>query len=474
MYRLKPIYHFMPKKNWMNDPNGTIYYKGEYHLFYQYNPFGYTWQNMHWGHAKSKDLIYWERLPIALYPSNEKGELHCFSGCCVIKDDQPVIIYTTIGQNRGSETVEYTLVDGKLQSRVLGAQQWMATGSSDMLTWEKYNDNPLIDVDIHGDMDIKEWRDPFVWKEDNTWYMVIAGVHGKEGCILIYKSEDLKNWVYLNKLYKEEDVVLECPNIVVFGDMYLLIYSVTEEKQVKYCVGKMSRDYTLKVEENGYIDSGKSCYYATNICLDGKNRVILWGWLNESARGELENIGEWAGIQCLPRVLEYDGSNGLIMRPVPEVESIRGNQISLKDYIIVNEVKNIDLRGKAFEIQAEFHLGKDVKNFGFKLLCSPDGQEKTIINFNIIKNTFSIIRDKSSISKDVIKDNIDGDFNIDGDKLKVHIYVDYSSLEVFVDYRKCMSARVYPLLEESELIYIYTDGELKINKLDAWELNSIW
>ena len=87
----RPIFHFMPEKNWMNDPNGVVFYKGEYHLFYQYNPNGDQWGTIHWGHAKSKDLVHWEHLPIALYPSNDKGELHCFSGCAVINDGEPTI-----------------------------------------------------------------------------------------------------------------------------------------------------------------------------------------------------------------------------------------------------------------------------------------------------------------------------------------------------------------------------------------------
>jgi len=83
----RPIYHFMPEKNWMNDPNGPIYYKGEYHLFYQYNPNDYKWGDIHWGHAKSKDLINWEHLPIALHPSKEFDEHHCFSGCAAVNDE---------------------------------------------------------------------------------------------------------------------------------------------------------------------------------------------------------------------------------------------------------------------------------------------------------------------------------------------------------------------------------------------------
>lgn len=88
----RPEYHFLPPAQWMNDPNGTIFYKGEFHVFYQHNPYGTSWGHMHWGHAKSKDLVHWEHLPIALAPSKEKGEKHCFSGCCIINGGTPTII----------------------------------------------------------------------------------------------------------------------------------------------------------------------------------------------------------------------------------------------------------------------------------------------------------------------------------------------------------------------------------------------
>ena len=143
----RPKYHFLPKANWMNDPNGPIFYKGEFHLFYQHNPYGEQWGNIHWGHAKSKDLVHWQHLPIALIPNHELGEEHCFSGCCVNNDGTPSIIYTSIGPERLPST---------------GAEQWMATSSDDMITWQKSPHNPLMTIDIHGDLDIREWRDPYI------------------------------------------------------------------------------------------------------------------------------------------------------------------------------------------------------------------------------------------------------------------------------------------------------------------------
>jgi beta-fructofuranosidase len=218
----KPIYHFVPEKNWMNDPNGTIFYKGEYHLFYQHNPNAPEWGTIHWGHAKSKDLVHWEHLLIALYPSNELGEDHCFFGCAVISSEGiPTIFYTSIGTESRHQSI--------------GAEQWMAISRDDMLTWEKSGLNPVMKLELHGDMDIREWRDPFVWKEAGVWYMLIGGGHNGKGCALIYKSDNLTDWTFLNKCLEGSEEYWECPNLFQLGDKKVLVYS--PDDKVKYAIG---------------------------------------------------------------------------------------------------------------------------------------------------------------------------------------------------------------------------------------------
>jgi beta-fructofuranosidase len=230
----------------------------------------------------------------------------------------------------------------------------------------------------------------------------------------------------------------------------------------------------LHVEQKGCIDYGKKCYYATNISFDDKDRILLWGWLNESARGELPSAGEWSGIQSLPRILELKGDNALGIKPIPEIKAIRGQHFNISNITLQKETRDISLSGKAIEIQAEFESSENVKDFGIKLLCSPDGREETVINFNIPKKVFSIDRSKSSLSQQVSKDTQRGSYKEKNGIIKVHVLVDYSCIEVFVNDEVCMSARVYPLLEESNLVKIYSDGKIKVNQFDIWELKSIW
>lgn len=171
----RPVYHFRPPAQWMNDPNGTIYYRGWHHLFYQLNPFGAEWNHMHWGHARSRDLVNWEHLPIALGPSREKGEEHVFSGGAVPgPDGRPRLFYTSIGRR--------------------DPEQWMAIPEDEELVhWRKYERNPVLTLAVHGGVRVAEWRDPFLFTAGGTTFMVCGGnrlARGGAAAVQLYEAAD--------------------------------------------------------------------------------------------------------------------------------------------------------------------------------------------------------------------------------------------------------------------------------------------
>lgn len=457
----RPVFHFMPQKNWMNDPNGLIYYKGEYHLFYQYNPYGNKWGTIHWGHAKSSDLVHWEHLPIALFPSTEFAEEHCFSGCAVVNDGVPSIFYTSIGSGDRHQSI--------------GAQQWMATSHDDMLTWEKYAGNPVLSLEIHGDMEIREWRDPFVWQEENQWYMVVGGSHNGKGCALIYDSTDLIHWNFLNKLYEGTEEIWECPNFFKLGDKHVLIYSPNHV--VKYYTGQLNSDYSFRPEKQGTIDySGWEGYYAPNSLIDAQGRRIMWGWITEIPRGDFNSGAGWAGVQSVPRVLTLQEDGGLQMEPLPELQILREAHQQFEN-VIISTSKWADIEGRALEIMAEFELSEITKKFGLKLLCSPDGEEETLVTFDPESGDFCIDRSRSSLSDEPHRSILKGNIQLKaGETLKLHIFLDHSVIEVFANYRECLSTRVYPTLINSLGLNLFAEeGEsVKLKLLDVWEIKSIW
>lgn len=169
----RPQYHLMPPSGWLNDPNGLIQWGDEYHVFYQHNPAGAFHDRIHWGHAVSTDLAHWRHLPIALAP--EPGTIDedgCWSGCAVNNDGIPTIMYS------GASSI--------------GQRPCIATSSDGLLTWQKYAGNPVIAAPPP-DLDLIEYRDHSIWREDGMWYQLIGvGIHDQGGAALLYRSPDLR------------------------------------------------------------------------------------------------------------------------------------------------------------------------------------------------------------------------------------------------------------------------------------------
>ena len=306
----RPIYHFHPPANWCNDPNGTLFYRGWHHLFYQYNPYGSLWGNMHWGHARSRDLVNWEHLPIAIGPSKDKGEDHIFSGAAILgKDGKPRVFYTSIGNKRAPE-------------------QWLATpADDDLIAWTKSPRNPILTTAIHGPLKVDDWRDPFLFTEDGHTYMVCGGntnnrQSGGTGLVLLYRAEnaELTQWKFLGKLfeYRNREVInIECPNRFKLGNKWVLIFS--PHRPCEYFVGSIDLKHCrFTPEANGILDAGDA--YATNISTDDKGRTILWIW----GRTKNPESTGWNSVMVMPRILSLGADNFLRQHPAPEFEQLRG------------------------------------------------------------------------------------------------------------------------------------------------------
>jgi beta-fructofuranosidase len=459
----RPIYHFLPEKNWMNDPNGLVCHDRKYHMFYQYNPNGDYWETMHWGHAISKDLIHWERLPIALYPSNDLGEKHCFSGCCVIDDEQvPRIFYTSVGINQRNARD--------------GAEQWMAIGDGNMLNWKKSLLNPILKSSIHRGIEIKEWRDPFIWRENEKWFMILGGQCEGRGCVMIYSSENLFQWSFLNVLFETADFnLIECPNMLRFDDKYVLIYSPADH--VKYHVGMIDENYKFVTYFEDILDnSGFEGFYAPNTLVDSNGRYVMFGWMPEMSRGNFyhKDLDEWSGVMSIPRVISLDEKMSLKIEPFPELRSLRYDEIEYEDETLYSKWQ-LGKVGRAIEFEIDFFIN-GYEDISINVLESSNQEERTTIGYNALIGEISIDRSKSSLSdyphKSVLKTKMEVE---NGKKINIHAFVDHSTVEIFVN-GKCMSARVYPTLEDSCNMSIENKSKekLKIVKFKVWKMRSIW
>lgn len=325
---LRPSSHLLPRHNWMNDPNGPIWWKGKYHLFYQLNPQGAIWGDMHWGHAISGDMIHWRHEPIALAPTPGGADSEgCFSGSAVVFEGKPAILYTGV---RNASPDQVTVRDGNNKLR---ETQLLAVAEDDELVRWKKDPQPVIAVPPSG-IEVTGFRDPCPWREGDGWYLGVAsGERGKGGCVLLYRSKDLRRWEYLHKLAEgkpngkqaanpcDSGEMWECPDFFPLGDRHCLLYST--EGQVIWTTGRYDRTTHVYIpQRGGVLDQG--AYYAPKSFLSPDGRRILWGWIQEM-RPETEYAAAgWAGVMSFPRVLSVGAQGQLQMSPAKEVESLRG------------------------------------------------------------------------------------------------------------------------------------------------------
>jgi beta-fructofuranosidase len=460
----RPVYHFRPPANWMNDPNGTIFHKGYYHLFYQHNPYGDAWGHMHWGHARSTDLVYWEHLPIALWPSLEAGEGHCYSGCAWINGQgQPMLFYTSVSPAEGAEEMPN--------------QQWAALSDDAMLTWQKHPANPILSLDTHGGPPFEgPWRDPFIFEEAGRVFMVIGASTESEATVALYEAEDdtLARWAYRGLLIqrpKESLQFFECPNFFKLGDKWLLLTS--PYRPVEYYVGLFDVE-ALKFEVEGYgildYGSGKpeeigygsnAEYYATNILWDnagpdGQKRCILLGWV----RGFKPERG-WNGCLALPRVLSIGADGRPRQTPLPELQRLRGQSCQLSDVALSDGLHILDIAGDTLEIQAQFELDR-AGEMGLQVRRSEDGERAVAISYD--GQTLNVAGTVIPYPQEAGEST-----------LRLHLFVDKSVLEVFVnDGQAAITRVIYPPAADLG-VAVYARGEqTRLSSLHAWQMTSIW
>ncbi len=327
---LRPQFHLLPAKNWMNDPNGPIFWKGMYHMFFQYNPNAAVWGDMHWAHAVSPDTIHWKHLPVALAPTSGWADADgCFTGSAVDDHGTATILYT------GVKTVApqfATLRDGKHNFREV---QCLATSDDpELRSWTKWK-TPVIEPPA--DPLLTGFRDPFLWRDRDLWYLGVAsGTRKQGGQVLLYRSKDLRQWEYLHPLAsgkwtEKENInpvdsgeMWECPDFFSLGSKHVLLYSTAGK--VLWETGELDpKELLFHPQHSGVLDHG--AYYAQKTQLNADGNRILWGWIPET-RPEAEfSTAGWAGCMALPRRLCLGAQNELEMRVDPQTQSLRGKKL---------------------------------------------------------------------------------------------------------------------------------------------------
>ncbi len=486
----RPRYHFLPPANWMNDPNGPIQWQGRYHLFYQHNPLAPHWGHIHWGHAASDDLLHWEDLPIALAPSEGwPDEGGCWSGCAVDNEGVPTLVYTGVS-GRGF-AVQRTC---------------LATSADGLLTWQKHPAG-VVTAPPPG-MDLVGFRDPCVWREDDTWYQAIGTGTPEGGAVLLYRSEDLVHWRYLHPLYARSAAEVEplptgymweCPQFFPLGDRHVLILSAMVEGRpgyVVYWVGRY-KEHRFTPESLARLDYGAE-YYAPIVQIDERGRRILWGWSKEGRSAEAQEAAGWAGVMALPRLLTLRPDGTLGVEPVPEVEALRRAEPSCSKGLSPSCCSPVPggaaeaattrgerpcsegfspscCSGDCLEILAELEVG-EAAQVGLGLRCSPGGEEETLIYYDRASSSLVLDRTRASLDPATHRDPASGPLALaPGEPLCLRIFIDRSLVEVYANGRACLTARIYPTRPDSLGVKLLAcGGEVGVRALHAWEIGPIW
>jgi beta-fructofuranosidase len=457
----RPRYHFLPPANWMNDPNGFIHWRGEYHLFYQYNPDGAYWANMHWGHAASPDLVYWRDLPLALAPTPNSADARgIFSGCMVDDNSVPTIFYT------GAQGEHY-----EIQS------QCIATGDDSLRTWTKHPRNPILATVPPESGQTADFRDPFVWREDDAWYMAVGSqIKGVGGTVFLYRSHNLTDWEYLNPLYtgdlKQNGVVWECPNFFKLGDAWVLIVSAhtgITTGEVLYFVGDYDNHRFTPFYETVF-DYGH--LYAPLSTLDAQNRRVIIGWLRE-ARSELDQQRSgWSGVQSIPRILTLDDQRRLCMQPVSNLEMIRGRQHHY-EALALNGETPLGARGQALDIEAMFTPGANGR-CGIAFLCASNQRERVEVVYDHAAQTLTVRKINRDPSHAVNIHTREMPHTLDvGEPLHLRILLDGSVIETIANGRTSVTSRYYSTSSDHDHVALL-GANATLDTLDLWEMPSIW
>ncbi|GAA5416818.1 sucrose-6-phosphate hydrolase [Paraliobacillus ryukyuensis] len=466
-------YHVMAPVGWINDPNGFIYYEGEYHLFYQYYPYKSVWGPMHWGHSKSKDLVNWESAPVALAPDQWYDKDGCFSGTTIEKDGKIYAMYT--GHIEGEKPEDIRQV------------QCIAV-SEDGNHFEKVAQNPVLDEDDLPDNAMpQDFRDPKVIQRGEIYYSLIASkFKDGGGQILLYKSSDLLKWEYVSVLLKgekEEGYMWECPDLFELDGKDVLIISIdglptegnkfSNTHSVLSIIGKMDWEkgiFHREVCEE--LDYGLD-FYAPQTIMDAKQRRVMVSWMQMWGRNIPTDTLEhgWAGAMTLPRELSIK-NNSMYQNPVNEISSYFTNHKVKHNIILIDETKEFaDISTEVGVLSLEVNT-QGSKRFDIEIRGN-DG-EKTSLTYDNESGSFILDRKQSGI-KIIGKEpealqqryvHVKPVNHI----LKLDIYMDRASVEVFINEGEhTMTSTIYPT-KTARKVTLRAKGKVEVLQMERHDI----
>ncbi|MRX72801.1 hypothetical protein GJU40_11655 [Bacillus lacus] len=479
---LRPKFHYTSERNWLNDPNGLVYFEGEYHMFYQHNPTGTSWGPMHWGHAVSRDLVNWKRLPMAI-ESDNNGFI--WSGSVVVDYNN------TAGFGTNTMIALYTQEKGGNQV------QSMAVSNNKGRTWKKVGDNPVL---TNGD-NLPVFRDPKVFwhAQTNKWIMLLAAENSqREQFVKIYTSLNLKNWTFASDFGKADGShggVWEVPDLFelpVEGSpglkKWVMAVSLSEGMPaggsgVQYFVGTFD-GVTFKNENSPgtilYADYGADNYapLTFNHIPESDGRRILIGWMNNWRYGQGTPASIWRSGMTVPRELKLvnvpNQGIRLSQTPVKELNSLRGQAQTWSNQTIQSGGPNLlsNVKGTALEMIVEFDAGTaTAEEFGLKVRKGKNTFTSIAYNHKLK----SLIVDRTKSGETSFAEGFGAKHTVSMQpvegKIGLRLLIDQTSVEVFAnDGQVVMTDQIFPYPNSDGLELYSTNGSVKVTSLTVYPM----
>lgn len=460
-------YHFTPQIGWINDPNGFTYYKGEYHIFYQYNPYGSTNAGaMYWGHATSKDLVRWTHKPVALAPDQNYDADGCWSGSAIVVGERLYLFYTG-HYDRGGVRVQTQNV----------------AYSDDGVHFTKYENNPVVGPDqLPEGTSAADFRDPYVWEQSGKYYMLVGTMETGAAKVQLYESDNLFDWQYKNDFLRSTHAgyCWECPNYIDFGETELFAFSGVDfpasgyafqnYNSAVYALGEADfASGTMKISEFRELDVGLD-FYAEQIIRCGEDTVMT-AWMNMWGRSYVTSqLGHgWSGSLILPRTLAVKNGK-LLQRPVAAISEYYENKVCVEDTLSgTKEYEGVNGTVARIKLTADMSSSK---SFTVSVFCGEGvrtdisyNKEEGIVTFDRSESGITISSDPREASR--AKSRCAA-YAPEGDVLEMEIFLDKSSVEVFFGAGELtMTSLSYNPVDAGGIIFS-SDGEtlLRIEKQD--------
>lgn len=474
----RPVGHLRPPRNWINDPNGLVFHDGHYHVFHQYNPYGATHADMHWGHFRSPDLLSWEPLPLALSPTPGGEDADgCFSGNAVSDGDRLIVFYSANRWDRSPQHQPVTTAVSLDGGRTF-------TPREDLLIPELPDGCTM-------------YRDPYVWRDGDRWRMLVgAALADGRGAALLYESPDLETWTYLGPFDAREQEPVggtdlhtgegwECPQYLPAqsGRPGALLFSAWNEHDGARCVTALIGEERGNVFEAGspvFVDHGPDCY-APALMRGPGGRWLLWGWSWEAREESWAAADGWAGVLTLPREISVHDDGTLRQQPAAELLALRGRHTVHAEGVARGpEPVELGSVGRAFDLTARLEptaaaataaTASEAAPVGLRLLTGPDGSE--YLDIRLDPAAGELVVDRDHASSDARAQG--GSYRMPcpiGQPVELRVVVDHSIAEVFLTSTgQVLTLRFYPTGDGPWRLQAHSapDGRLEF-AVDAWEL----